>query len=1069
MSSRRELEELWRSPPEELSAGTPPPVASSPDYRSLEGSGGQYPRPPIADEYGEEDPREELFGSASLEDGSQPFADEDLGEDAEPYGYGYPDPATPLRGRGGEGVDFGALVERRLNPGVRRRLDESRRTPPSGFTSQASPPPRKTILLIGDVMPPPIRKPFVIPKPEPPKPPPGRYSGPIKFGSRVEFMADDFVRGITADLKPTGFSVINLATGRKRKYKYSDVHDRKIAPLPQQYVSKKGKLHHVHVAGVDLSVGDDKRRWADSAEDKEMTPGILIEFRTPVVTRGIVLGFTDKGFRISGEDGKTYKVSYDDPAIKEIPRKKTVRKISTRKIPTANETLTGDVTKEMRNLVVSRLFEYFAEIIPGVQESLLEVDPSLRLSTEELDVLHHGIKPWGLPRAKVVWRPSSTGEKRDPPGWLVKWSFQDTPLTEFFPVLPWMDKAAVKAQAAAYAANNYIDENFLSWRFARHHDRLRDEMPDLSPQVAEEVHLLSDPTMLLLGLKARYGDDIFDLDGLELKRRLADNRQGVEIIDVEIQRSLERLGFEELEKLKGRNLAVELSRIIASYQRRFPPKEDWIRANIERRWVWNVFMELKFTEGEWKDFEYAERDRLAQLYADHLKRYRAAQAHAAEIHAKRSALLAQHEARKEKVRALRAEKPRGAVQIRSAAIQNISEVGFQLLLDTEEFERDCLAGAGGEGARAFDYLVNIAKVAVFVTSTKTQLTKSAKFLHAKLAAGEIRVSALYAATLPYLFPELAMNFNALSDSEWETALGLVTQEIIKFVYDIADTLVSLQNVTTRRPTRQSRMFAFGGIERYLTSVIGKCEKDTKSGRRHVLDSSGEIKYQKVNVAGPYARKKKWQMQPVTEDIPLADVVICYDVNSDVFTCHSIDEVLRAIRRDPKAPMNPYTHKVYPEAFVKKMQARYPERLREVSLELTPIPDPPWTPTPSPATPSPRTPTPSPVGEDEPTTIEELKEMMPEGGLTVVYFCALWRKPCQRFEEKWDALKKENSGEDVTFLRVNLDEDENIAKTYSLKKTPSFLIARRKGDKITKHATVTGSDQSKIQAAITNHL
>jgi hypothetical protein len=53
---------------------------------------------------------------------------------------------------------------------------------------------------------------------------------------------------------------------------------------------------------------------------------------------------------------------------------------------------------------------------------------------------------------------------------------------------------------------------------------------------------------------------------------------------------------------------------------------------------------------------------------------------------------------------------------------------------------------------------------------------------------------------------------------------------------------------------------------------------------------------------------------------LGNVSICYDEKSELFTCHTPESVREDIRRNPKAPRNPFTNNPYPSDFIRRMKA-----------------------------------------------------------------------------------------------------------------------------------------------------
>ncbi|CAN9509295.1 unnamed protein product [Ophioblennius macclurei] len=63
----------------------------------------------------------------------------------------------------------------------------------------------------------------------------------------------------------------------------------------------------------------------------------------------------------------------------------------------------------------------------------------------------------------------------------------------------------------------------------------------------------------------------------------------------------------------------------------------------------------------------------------------------------------------------------------------------------------------------------------------------------------------------------------------------------------------------------------------------------------------------------------------------------------------------------------------------------------------------------------------------------------EGKLVVVDFTAQWCGPCKMIAPEFERLAKEN--QDVVFLKVDVDEAEDIAAHYGITSMPTFIFFR----------------------------
>ncbi|CAL4092940.1 unnamed protein product, partial [Meganyctiphanes norvegica] len=82
-----------------------------------------------------------------------------------------------------------------------------------------------------------------------------------------------------------------------------------------------------------------------------------------------------------------------------------------------------------------------------------------------------------------------------------------------------------------------------------------------------------------------------------------------------------------------------------------------------------------------------------------------------------------------------------------------------------------------------------------------------------------------------------------------------------------------------------------------------------------------------------------------------------------------------------------------------------------------------------------------------------------GKLVVVDFFADWCEPCKMIAPKLEAMDSEMS--DVVFLKVDVDECEELAMEHQISCMPTFLFFKN-GEKV---ATFSGANEQKIKETI----
>ncbi|CAG2168717.1 unnamed protein product [Oppiella nova] len=97
--------------------------------------------------------------------------------------------------------------------------------------------------------------------------------------------------------------------------------------------------------------------------------------------------------------------------------------------------------------------------------------------------------------------------------------------------------------------------------------------------------------------------------------------------------------------------------------------------------------------------------------------------------------------------------------------------------------------------------------------------------------------------------------------------------------------------------------------------------------------------------------------------------------------------------------------------------------------------------------------------------EDFEGQLAEAGskLVVVDFFATWCDPCKMISPVLDKLSEELVA-DVMFLKVDVDENEDIATRHEVTVKPTFLLFRR-GQKVDQ---CSGANESKLRELITKY-
>ncbi len=67
--------------------------------------------------------------------------------------------------------------------------------------------------------------------------------------------------------------------------------------------------------------------------------------------------------------------------------------------------------------------------------------------------------------------------------------------------------------------------------------------------------------------------------------------------------------------------------------------------------------------------------------------------------------------------------------------------------------------------------------------------------------------------------------------------------------------------------------------------------------------------------------------------------------------------------------------------------------------------------------------------------------IPSSGKVVIDFYANWCGPCKKFAPKFEDLSKKEEFKSVTFLKVDVDENELLSQKYDISSLPTFVFVK----------------------------
>ena len=74
-------------------------------------------------------------------------------------------------------------------------------------------------------------------------------------------------------------------------------------------------------------------------------------------------------------------------------------------------------------------------------------------------------------------------------------------------------------------------------------------------------------------------------------------------------------------------------------------------------------------------------------------------------------------------------------------------------------------------------------------------------------------------------------------------------------------------------------------------------------------------------------------------------------------------------------------------------------------------------------------------------LKEFKETVDQGGIVLIDWWAPWCGPCRSFAPVYEKVSEANL--DVTFAKINTDEEQELAGAFQIRSIPTLMIFRDK--------------------------
>lgn len=701
---------------------------------------------------------------------------------------------------------------------------------------------------------------------------------------------------------------------------------------------------------------------------------------------GTISDFKDSHLEIRGDNLRTYRKDYADiDSIKVISRKQSVEKTYQTFADFYKKPV--DDFRDIRKMAVDYVFDVISHLVSDLtQEKPAQVDP--------VPLFRSSLKSW----------------------------------------------------------EQYLDDEFRIWNYHR-------LMPSITSEIEKErgdelrtsaikhhKNLKSVKNLLQLFMyrhKVEGEPNFFQLDGPDMVRRIENTgklmgsdynnlndeeyekyviivyTRELAILDAEI---LMRLSRVNLQKIKRSSLSQELAYAVKKFMSSYIPSEDKLYAESLQMIVGDEFVERhkKASKKTRKQFEKEHLETLKKLYEEYSEKY------------------------KKNVKAvLEKEKdvPRSSEAIKYMAKygrDDLTEKGYYFHKQVEAFEEVVYNRNKGN---LHDYLEKVLYPTIFLNKFG-DIGRHCKFFHSKIRNGEFPIRSLRNANLAHYFPELMMKYidkegNFINLEQKKMAEDQIEKSIVNQINQVLKQYIQAKRIEYPY-VKFEKPHDINFWEGYIEKPQNICERDTETGYRNV----------KRLAKGFYMR----------EPIPNDELIICHTPGIG-FSCHQTRNVIEDIVFEKG--INPKTGKPFPKAFIAKMKKRHPKAFEEKRKQFEKVQkeieeeskeEQEWSEDPleqerilfGEVIEEKKKEEEKEFVEDIESVVEEDEEVdirttIEENDNVLVFFYAEWCDVCLKYDSRWNRYKQKYT--DITFVKLDFDENEELAGEYGVESVPSFVFIK----------------------------
>jgi len=213
-----------------------------------------------------------------------------------------------------------------------------------------------------------------------------------------------------------------------------------------------------------------------------------------------------------------------------------------------------------------------------------------------------------------------------------------------------------------------------------------------------------------------------------------------------------------------------------------------------------------------------------------------------------------------------------------------------LLKAVKENENEIYKISKKEGYNINEYLSFLLQPVIFIDSN-TDFGIKSKWFKDKLMSDKYNIAHLYLANLAHFFPELASSFEGNPVEEIGSETKIYNEKLLETAEEFFKAMDILIDIHSRR---------------VAISYLLYIQPSTKE-QIPVIPNLNYLKWDILT-----------NLNEICNTDDLGDMILCYDADTDTFSCHSLQEAYDDIKNNR---LNPITEREYPEEFIKEIKRR----------------------------------------------------------------------------------------------------------------------------------------------------